>query len=203
MPTRIFKIDRRSILPRGWGDYGDILQHGMAGRSSGKDGRLALQRTGPYIPPITLPGIGEVVLTSPAKILLECSGLTGFSFRPVEKALTVELRWENWNLKADEPEYFPDSGEPEDYLLGQPNSPTASAALGDLWEVFVPNTATVLRPGAIIRSYKELRLDLDTWNGADLFRSDGYGSTLFTECGREWFSSKWREHVDFSEFPTT
>jgi hypothetical protein len=196
MPTRIFKIDKKSILPQRWGDYGDILQHGMTGHSPRKDGRLALERTGPYIPPITLPGIGGVVLTSSAKQLLECSGLTGFSFRPVEKALTVELRWENWDLNGEEPEYLPESGEPEDYVLGQPNSPTASAALRDPWEVFVPATATILRPTAPYKEprlgfkelkvfYKQLCLDLSTWNGADLFRGHGYDSILFSERARE------------------
>jgi hypothetical protein len=74
----------------------------------------------------------DTVVTSAAKAQLEFSGLSGFTFQPVEKVLTVELRWETWDLTADEPQYFPDSGEPEDYVLGQPNSPAASAALGEL-----------------------------------------------------------------------
>jgi hypothetical protein len=161
-----------------------------------------LKRTGPYIPPISLPGIGNVVLTSPAKLLLESSDLSGFSFRPVEKVLTVELPWENWDLTADEPKNFPDSGEPEDYILGQSDSTVASAALGELWEIVVPSTANVFRPQAAVNSYQELRLDLSTWNGADLFRSNGYLSILFTRRAREWFSNKWGKYVDFSEFPT-
>jgi hypothetical protein len=203
MPTRFFKVDGRSILPEKWGDYGNILQHGMTTRVPGENGQLLLERTGPYIPPITLPGIGELVLTSPAKALLESSGLSGFNFRPVDKVLTVELHWESWDLTSDQPAHFPDSGEPEDYIYGQPDSPTASAALGELWEVFVPNTAAILRPRAIVSSFRELRLDLTTWRGTDLFRSDGYGSILFTERARDWFSNEWADYVDFSEFPTT
>jgi hypothetical protein len=129
--------------------------------------------------------------------------LTGFTFRPVEKVLTVELPWENWDLTADEPAHFPDSGEPEDYILGKPNSAAASAALGDLWEVLVPDTAIILRPQSIANSYKELRLDLSTWNGADLFRSSGYRAILFTERAREWLSDNWGKYVEFDEFPTT
>jgi hypothetical protein len=200
--THIFKIESRSIIPGEWGDYGHILQHGMASHSPRVDGRLALERTGPFIPPITLPGIGDIVLTSHARQQLDSSGLTGFTFRPVEKVLTVELRWENWDLTADEPPYFPDSGEPEDYVLGQLDSPAASGALGELWEVLVPDTATILRPQCIVNSYKELRLDLSTWNGADLFRSNGYLAILFTEHAREWFSDNWGKYVEFDEFPT-
>lgn len=89
MTARIFKIDERPVTKTDWGDYGHILQHGMCSHLSRTDDLLQLERTGPYIPPITLPGIGEVVLTSPARQLLESSKLTGFSFRPVKKALTL------------------------------------------------------------------------------------------------------------------
>jgi hypothetical protein len=47
MGARFFKIDKRSTLSKGWGDYGDILQHGMASHSAKLGGRLALERTGP------------------------------------------------------------------------------------------------------------------------------------------------------------
>lgn len=201
MAIQIFMIKGRSIIPGEWGDYGDILQHGMSHHSPRLGGRLALERTGPYIPPITLPGF-EVVLTSQARHHLESSGLSGFSFRPVEKVLTVELHWENWDLTLEDPPYFPDSGEPEDYVLRQPNSAAASDALGTLWELFVPETATIVRPNGTDNSYKELRLDLGTWNGTDLFRSSGYSAILFSERARQWFLDNWGKYVDFVEFPT-
>ena len=56
MPIRIFTIDSRSVLPESWGDYGDILQYGMTSHSPKINGRLALERTGPYGFPITQPG---------------------------------------------------------------------------------------------------------------------------------------------------
>jgi hypothetical protein len=197
MPARIFKIDERSIIKGGWGDYAHILQHGMACHSPRVNGLLALERTGPYIPPITFPGIGDIVLTSEAKQLLDSSGLTGFTFQPVDKVLTVELHWENWNLDAEDPLYYPDSGEPEDYILGQPNSATASAALGELWELLVPNTARLMTD-----SQEQLRLELTTWNGADLFRSASYLAVLVSARAQRWFSHNWGTYVQFEEFPT-
>jgi hypothetical protein len=167
------------------------------------DTRLALERSGPYIPPITLPGIGDIVLTCEARKLLESSGLTGFSFLPVEKARIVELHWETWDLDAAQPAEFPESDEPEDYILGKPHSPKAAAELGELWEVVVPSTATILRARSVVSSYKELRIDLSTWNGADLFRGEGYGSTLFSERARDWFSAHWGKYIEFDEFSTT
>lgn len=198
MSIPIYEIDERSIIPGGWGDYAHILQHGMVCHSPRVGDLLALERTGPYVPPITFPGIGDIVLTSGAKELLGSSGLTGFVFQPVAKVLTVELHWENWNLSAAEPAYYPDFGEPEDYILGQPNSPSASTALGDLWELVIPDTARILR-----NSPQHLRLDLTTWNGSDVFRGDGYAVALFTERAQRWFLEHWASYVDFAEFPTT
>src|SRR5215831_13815583 len=121
MATRIFIAEGRPVTKKDWGDYGHILQHGMTAHRKKVDDILQLERTGPYIPPITMPGIGDVVLTSAAKLLLESSGLSGCSFRPVSKVLIVELHWETWDWNAEEPEQFPESGEPEDYILGQPH----------------------------------------------------------------------------------
>lgn len=202
MHARIFRIESRSIISEKWGDYGHILQHGMTSHLRRIGGLLALERTGPYIPPITLPGIGDVVLTSAARQLLASSGLTGFDFRPVEKILTVELHWENWDLTTDDPPRYPDSGEPEDYVLGQPNSDAASAALGELWEVVVPNTTRIVRLKEAIDSDKDWFLDLSTWAGTDLIRSDSYGGMLLSEHAREWFADNWERYVGFREFPT-
>jgi|SRR4029077_5312918 hypothetical protein len=107
MTTRIFKVDARSIIAANWDDYGDMLQHGMTAHSAREEGLLSLERTGPFISPITLPGIGDLVLTSSARNLLESSNLTGFSFRPVLKKLIVDLRWQNWDLTAEEPPIYP------------------------------------------------------------------------------------------------
>jgi hypothetical protein len=202
MTATFFTMTPRSLTPS-WGDYGDVLQHGMTARLPGLQGRLSLERTSPYIPAITMPGIGDVVLTSEARELLETSGLSGFSFVAVEKTLIVELHWETWNLQSDEPAQYPDSGEPEDYILGKQHSAIASKALGDLWEVAIPTTATILRPKSVVNSYKELKLDLNSWNGADLIRGAGYGGPLCTQRARDWFTEQWEMYVRFDEFPTT
>jgi hypothetical protein len=199
MGMSFFKIERRSILPEDWGDYGDILQNGMTAPS---DLGIAVLRTGPYIPPITMP-FGGIVLTSEAKKLVELSGLTGFTFLPVEKRLVVEVPWETWDLNDEMPPELPESGEPEDYIHGQPHSPIAAAALGELWQLSVPGTAKILRPRPIVRSHMELQFDLNSWNGADLIGSSDVGYTLFTDRAQNWFSERWGEYVQFDPFPTT
>src|SRR5262245_31791236 len=101
----------RGIRP--WGDYGDILVHGMTGHLSRKEGPLRLEWTGPFIPPITLPGIGDVVVTDEFRAELERSGLGRFGFHPVIKARIVELHWEQWDRTSERPAERPEGGEPE------------------------------------------------------------------------------------------
>jgi hypothetical protein len=200
MLPAFFKISGRSIIPGDWGDYGDILQHGMGAHSARRDGRMQLERTGPYIPQVTFPGLKGFVLTSAARLLLESSGLTGCTFRPVDKKLIVELHWEEWNLSAPEPASYPKTGEPEDYILGQAHSPEAAKQLGDLWEGVIPQTSRVLRPKPIIESHKELTIDSAKWNGADIFASGDVGYTFFTERAQKWFSGNFGEYVVFEQF---
>lgn len=199
MSVNFFNIDTRSLVPEAWGDYGEILQQGMAWHSPRVNGKLALERTGPYIPPITLPGF-SMVITDAARTLLESSGLTGFTFLPVEKKLIVELHWETWDLSADEPGKYPESGEPENYIPGKPHSPTVAIAMGELWELVVPINVKVLRPTPTVSSYKDLRIDLSTWNGADLLKGEDYGGILFSQRAKDWFAERWSQYVTFNPF---
>jgi len=190
-------------MPIAWGDYADILQHGMTAYQDRDGENLTLQRTGPFIAPITLPGIGDMLLSSDARKVLESSGLTGFSLRPVKKGHIVQLHWEDWDFDAEEPPEYPESGEPEDYILERPHSPTAAVELGEIWEVVVPTTVTILRPQRIVESYRELKIDLSTWNGSDLIRGEDYGGILFSGNAREFFSEHWGLYVQFDQFSTT
>jgi hypothetical protein len=201
MTAAFFRISGRSIIPGDWGDYGDILQQGMGAHLARENGRIALERTGPFIPPITFPGFGGFVLTAQARKLFEASGLTGYSFQPVEKKLIVELHWEEWDLEAPEPKQYPESGEPEDYILGQAHSPEAAAALGDLWEVLVSKAARIIKPDKPYHFgiHKEFLIDSSSWNGDDLFGSHDVGYVLFTERARDWFFGHWGEYIDFEE----
>jgi hypothetical protein len=119
-----------------WGDYGDILIRGMAGHRPRKDGLVQLERAGPFMPPITFPGIYEVVVTDALKRELEQAGLLGMAFRSVIKAHIVDLRWQEWETDAEEPREYPEGREPEGYILDRPHSPQLAAQLGDLWELY-------------------------------------------------------------------
>lgn len=99
--------------PNQWGDYGHILIHGMTAHLPRKDNRLQLERTGPFMPPITLPGVGDVLVTDVFRSELTESPFAHLDFCGVVKARIVEYHWENWDRKSPEPEEYPESGEPE------------------------------------------------------------------------------------------
>lgn len=116
-----------------WGDYGHILYHGMSMHASRSGGKICLERTGPDIFPITFPG--DIVVTDEFRRAFEKSGLCGVQFLPVIKHHIVELDWSSWDMTEDEAPELPESGEPEDYILGRSHSPRAAASMPVLWEL--------------------------------------------------------------------
>lgn len=117
-----------------WGDYGEILFNGMSSRLPRIDGQLQLERTGPYLPPITFPRRGEVIITEALRHQIE-SGVGGaLAVRAVIKARIVAVDWEHWP-RDRLPDDLPPSREPEDLILQHPHDPVLSAAMGALWEL--------------------------------------------------------------------
>lgn len=198
MDQKFYRIHSHRLT--NWGDYGDMLQHGLTAHLARVGGRLSLERTGPYMPPITFPGIGDIILTSAARKLLETSGLSGFTFRLVNKTRIVELRWHEWDLTSEDPREFPETGEPEDYILGRRPNQRIAQEMGEIWELVVPITAKIGRPQPIVHSFSDLYIVRDSWNGTDLFRGDGYGGVLVTERARLWLAEHFKGYTEFDEF---
>lgn len=190
MRRQLFRI--RSV-DRNWGDYGNILIHGMSchlGRT--RQGRIRLERCGPSIPPITLPGITDIVVTQVIRKGIEEAGLKGFRFRPVRKSRIVNLPWHSWDWSAAEPPFYPDDGEPESYIIERPHSPICSWKMGRLWEVFAtPILQQFVRgDNVVIRSDSIVDLDL-------LGSPNGY--PYFSVHGKNWLESQAREWIRFEE----
>jgi len=98
------------------------------------DGIIQLERTGPYIPPITFPGASDVVVTDAVKRQFE-RRLPALHFLPLLiKKHIVRLDWQNWDPTA-QPALRPITGEPEDYILRNPHDDRAANKLGILWEL--------------------------------------------------------------------
>jgi len=182
-----------------WGDYGDMLRHGISAQSdSTPDGLIQLERTGPYIPPISFPGFA-IVATDECRRRLEASGLKGLAFRPVQKARIVQLPWHTWDLTAEEPPEYPDSGEPEDYIREREHSPAMAEAMGPLWQFVLTEGAETERESAEDRWNDRIYVRTATWTGVDIFHATGVGYVFVSEAAQAWLSKELPEHVAFRD----
>ena len=107
-----------------WGDYGRILLTGMTGHLDRQDGLLQLERTGPFLPSMIISGIDDLLLDDTTKIKIEQSELRGFEFLPVIKRHISIVDWTTWDYNSEDPNFYPDNGEPENYILELPHSQT-------------------------------------------------------------------------------
>jgi hypothetical protein len=166
-----------------WGDYGEILLSGMtAHRPRTREGLLRLERTGPFVPPITLAGLGDLLITNAFRTALEESPLAGLAYRPVEKTRIVRLRWEHWDWTADDPREYPDGGEPEAYILDRPHDRELAMEIGPIWEVLLPSLAP---DGGIL---------------ADLVRDQAHARDIYaSQPAREWLEQHAGDWLSFAE----
>jgi hypothetical protein len=184
---------RRPKTP--WGDYSDILTHGMSERANEDGALLHLERTGPFVPALTFPGMGDLVVTDAFRKQLESSGLAGLHFQPVVKKRIVHLDWHSWDKSAKYAPVIPDSGEPEDYILTGAHSRETSEQMGDLWSLKLSGTATIRREGKPVR----ILLEASSWHGDDVFRAVGVGFVYVTEKAKAWLEQQAPEHLAFKD----
>jgi hypothetical protein len=155
-----------------WGDYGDILINGLADPryDDGKLTSLGLCRTGPFVPPITQP-FGQIVIVDDLRRELEGTEFTGFEFVKVDLAKGVRCDWDSWDQNADEPRRYPDSGEPEDYIVQGSHDAELLEEIPTLWALSVKST-------------KDLQVD-----GSSSFYSDRHpGTDVAREHSVFWIS---------------
>jgi hypothetical protein len=124
-----------------WGDYGDVLISGYARREAA-GGPLLLERTGPFLPPISFPwslDIGHAIVVShDFKLALEDRLFPGVQFAPARKERIVRLNWHEWDRAADKPEKYPREGEPENYIFGKKLNPKTAGQMPEAWELKLP-----------------------------------------------------------------
>ena len=156
-----------------WGDYGDILVHGMTNHLPRQAGELQLERVAPYIPPISFPGVSDVVLTDTTKTKLAAL-LPELTFKPVRKTRIVRLYWTEWDATANDPSVYPESGEPEDYILAQPHDEVLARELGLLWELTAEIDPEIQAPGGL--------LNVARHRGQHLVRANASGGYNFVSA---------------------
>lgn len=124
----------KSRLLEHWGDYGTTLCNGML--RTGEGGEQRLDRTGPFVPPISFPAFsGVVIVTSEARQKLDASGMSGVGeFRPLLLGKIVSVDWQKWDRSRRlDGNLLPYEGGPKEYILHNPHDAEAAAGFGKLW----------------------------------------------------------------------
>jgi hypothetical protein len=175
-----------------WGDYGRILVNGMSRHLPRREGRIQLERTGPFVPPITFPGPGDVVVTDAFRHHLERERFSGLQFAPLHLAHIVRLEWEQWDRQAEKPFRFPAEGRPEGYVLDTPHDPSAARELDELWECLAAKWGVARTEGAISR--RPLRYHVILTPGTepmpDFFKAEGVRYLFVSERARTWLQKQ-------------
>lgn len=168
-----------------WGDCGRILASGLTRRGRDSQGRLILERSGPFVPPISFPSKG-VIATGEFKLAFQ-QRFRGCSFLPVVKHHTPVVHWEGLDRSGVVPEQF--LGAVEGHILDQPHSEVASKQIGELWELQLPEggVTTSVRDRAT-RKWN-VTFDPKSWTGSDLFMSATQRILIATSAGASWLKS--------------
>jgi hypothetical protein len=56
-----------------------------------------------------------------------------------------QVDWTSWNFVKDEPEFYPDDGEPENYILSLPHSQEIADKMETVWEVIIDENGNIDR----------------------------------------------------------
>lgn len=132
-----------------WGDYGNTLFSGLL-KILDKDYEELdfpeLQRTGPYIPEIFIANSRNLILKDDIKKGIEKAEILGIKkFKKVLKKKIVDIDWHTWDLDAKEPKYYPESGEPENYILKKKNDFSLINSTPELWELDMIQEHTICK----------------------------------------------------------
>jgi hypothetical protein len=171
-----------------WGDYGDVLWNGDTEEAQGHhQSSILVSRTGPFVPPISLP-FGRVLVTDDLREKLSIEGFSGLSFEPVGFRKVVHIPWEQWDPNHPEPAFYPDTGEPEDYLLRGVHDEQLAATMPRLWAWNVAPTI-----GLQIQGSNSFRRELHP--GTDVARE--YFIVWITERLKLWLADRAGEWLSF------
>jgi hypothetical protein len=188
------KFYRLTYKEMPWGDYGDILLTGMTSHLDRHNGLLQYERTGPFQPDIIISGLDDLLVTDSVKKKIETSNLKGFEFKPVIKRHISIVDWTTWNLESEDPEFYPDNGEPENYVLSLPHSQELADKMENVWEVIADENGTFINS----RTYKQGNKEID------IMRTENSGWFLVTEKAKLWIEKncdKWTEFWDLDDLP--
>jgi hypothetical protein len=197
--VRYFRVQHPAI-----GFFQQLLMGGDC--DHGPDGVLRVYRTGPFAPPLMLPGMGYVIVTEEFCMRYARAELTGLSFGPARKERIVEVLWETWD-RNDEDAFlaavekaFPNIEDAFDIVLRQPHSDRAAQSMPTLYEAQFQE-----RVGAEVIERHDpwdhrIRITIpEAASAKDFLRAERQRYIFASDRAKEWLESFASEWVYFYE----
>lgn len=186
--------------PKLWGDYGlTVLASGISSHlPRTQDGLVQLERTGPLMPPFTLPA--AIIISDEMRRLLESARLGVFDFKPVIKTRIVEFYWDP--ASAGPPHVDFDGRGPSSIILDGEHSDTCSESLGDVWELILPRVdgfSVTIKKIKGLERYECNQRSLSFWKGPHLFYPDPGRHCIVTDIGKEFLEKECHKWIEFDE----
>lgn len=171
-----------------WGDYGYTLWNGFTEKNQERgEPTIVVSRTGPFVLPIMVL-FGPVLVTEDFRQRLLPENFSGLSFVPVGYRKVVRIPWDQCDANAREPAFYPDSGEPEDYLLEGAHDQELAEAMPRLWAWEVASTT-----GLQVQRSNTFRRDLHS--GTDVARE--YYIIWISERMKLWLAQNAGQWLSF------
>jgi len=112
------------------------------------------------------------------------------------------LYWFLRDRNLDDPPFFPESGEPEDYILEGTHDPELAEKIGNIWEMVIPEHGKIKRKKIKNPqgwSDEQIYFIGKTWPGVDFFGGEGVGYAYVTLRARRWLEENAGEWLSFTD----
>jgi hypothetical protein len=151
------------------------------------------------VPPIIISGMSDIIVTGKFKALIEKENFSGISFIKAFKKKIVELHWDKWDKTLDEPQEYPETGEPEDYIELGSHSDEISNQIGDLWKMDLIKTGKTDRDPTKQFPNMDIWLVRNTLSDYDFFVPEGVLWNCVSEKAKNWLEINCDKFLRFNE----
>lgn len=152
-----------TICLRNFGEWPDTIYNGIIHAETGM-----LCRTGPYVPPLSFPGIRLAVVTSALKAELQAHKITGIDYSRVRIQKAVRSPW-NGEMEQPPPDDEALTNGADFILNGNHDEQLAEHLENALWYLELDVRLLGAQIGPTPGGWFQLSADLSEWDGVDVF----------------------------------
>jgi hypothetical protein len=159
---------------------------------------LQLRRTGPLVPDVTFPSIGNVVVRDWLRADLLGSGLSGATFSPAPVVCAVPFNWQAWGTGTATQPADPPEGDWANLLLRGNHDRALAARMEPLWWLRPKSWGQSLsRPENGRYSRHRVALLCGEGEAPDFFHARGTKYMFVSERTKAWLSEVTPDSVEF------